>query len=102
MTHVSDSKILCGNLSKMASYSVEFSANVRKDFQKIPHAEAERILVKIHDLAVTPRPPGSKKLKGEELYRIRIGAYRVVYEIEDQRLVVFIVRVKHRKEAYRH
>lgn len=84
----------------MASYIVEFSANVRKDFRKIPNAEAERILGKIHDLAVTPRPPDSKKLKGEELYRIRIGVYRVVYEIEDKRLVVFSVRVKHRKEDY--
>lgn len=86
----------------MASYNVEFSINVRKDFRKIPKAEAEKILGKIHDLAETPRPPGSKKLKGEELYRIRIGAYRVVYEIEDARLIIFIVRVKHRKDAYRH
>ncbi|MFP4353342.1 MAG: type II toxin-antitoxin system RelE family toxin [Puniceicoccaceae bacterium] len=85
----------------MASYSVEFSANVRKDFRNIPNADAERILGKIHELAATPRPSGSKKLKGEELYRIRVGAYRVVYEIEDKRWVVFIVRVKHRKEAYR-
>jgi len=86
----------------MASYSVELSANVRKDFRKIPKADAERILGNIRDLAVTPRPTDSKKLKGEELYRIRIGSYRVVYEIEDKRLVVFIIRVKHRKEAYRH
>lgn len=85
----------------MGSYNVEFSANVRKDFRKIPQADAERILRKIRDLAATPRPPGSKKLKGEELFRIRVGAYRVVYEIEDERLVVFIVRVKHRKEVYR-
>lgn len=86
----------------MASYNVEFSANVRKDFRKIPNADAGKILGKIHDLEEDPRPSGSKKLKGEELYRIRVGVYRVVYEIEDERLVVFIVRVKHRKEAYRH
>jgi len=84
----------------MESYSVEFSANVRKDFRKIAKADAARILKKIQDLSVVPRPPGSKKLKGEELFRIRIGAYRVIYEIEDARLVVFIVRVKHRKDAY--
>lgn len=85
----------------MGSYSVEFSAIVRKDFRKIPQADAERILRRIQDLAATPRPSSSKKLKGEELFRIRIGAYRVIYEIEDERLVVFIVRVKHRKEADR-
>ncbi len=84
----------------MGSYSVEFSANVRKDFRKIPEADAQKILGKIQDLAVSPRPRGSKKLKGDVLFRIRIGAYRVVYEIEDDRLVVFIVRVKHRKDAY--
>jgi mRNA interferase RelE/StbE len=85
----------------MESYSVEFSTNVRKDFRKIPKADAARILKRIQDLAVAPRPHDSKKLKGEELFRIRIGAYRVIYEIEDARLVVFIVRVKHRKDAYR-
>jgi hypothetical protein len=52
----------------MASYSVEFSANVRKDFRKIPEAEADRILRKIRELSTTPRPPGSRKLKGEEVY----------------------------------
>ena len=86
----------------MASYNVEFSENVRKDFRKIPNADAARILGKIHALEEDARPPGSKKLKGEKLYRIRVGVYRVVYEIEDERLVVFVVRVKHRKEAYRH
>ncbi|MCH8511379.1 MAG: type II toxin-antitoxin system RelE/ParE family toxin [Kiritimatiellae bacterium] len=86
----------------MASYSVEFAANVRKDFRKIPAADAEKILTKIHELTSTPRPIGSRKLKGEELYRIRIGMCRVVYEIEENRLVVLVVRVKHRKDVYRH
>jgi mRNA interferase RelE/StbE len=83
----------------MGSCRVEFSANVRKDFRKIPQKDAARILEKIQELAANPRPPNSKKLKGEELFRIRIGVYRVVYEIEAERLVVFIVRVKHRKDA---
>ncbi len=85
----------------MASYSIEVSKNVRKDFRKIPTDDAARILKRVQELAVVPRPHDSKKLKGEELFRIRIGAYRVIYEIEDARLVVFIVRVKHRKDAYR-
>ena len=85
----------------MASYAVELSANVRKDFRKISQKDAEKILRKIHGLSTDPRPPGAKKLKGEQLYRIRIGAYRVIYEIEDDRLVVFIVLVKHRKDACR-
>lgn len=85
----------------MASYSIEFAANVRKDFRKIPGADAERLLERIRDLAANPRPAGAKKLTGEELWRIRVGAYRVIYEIETGRLVVFVVRVSHRKDVYR-
>ncbi|MCC5808300.1 MAG: type II toxin-antitoxin system RelE/ParE family toxin [Opitutales bacterium] len=70
-------------------------------FGRYPRPTQREFWERIHDLKENPRPPGSEKLKGEELYRIQIGAYLVVYEVEDQRLVVFIVRVKHRKEAYR-
>ena len=85
----------------MESYRIEFAANVRKDFRKIPKREAERILESIQALSAGPRPPGSIKLKGEALYRLRVGIYRVVYEIEDNVLLIVIVRVQHRKDVYR-
>jgi len=85
----------------MARYSVEFSKRVAKDLRGIPKKEVELILAKIRDLSEEPFPPASKKLKGDQLFRIRIGNYRVIYEIRDQLLVVFVVKVGHRKDVYR-
>ncbi len=85
----------------MASYRIEISKRVRKDFRQIPKMDAERILLEIQKLADEPKPAQSKKLKGEELYRIRIGVYRVIYEIIDDRLIITVVKVGHRKGIYR-
>ena len=95
------SRVLFPSSRKMASYKVGFSKRVRKDFRKIVKADANRILGAIGKLADDPRPAGAKKLKGEELYRLRVGVYRVVYEIFDDHLVVTVVRVAHRKGVYR-
>jgi mRNA interferase RelE/StbE len=63
---------------------------------------AERILAKIELLAKNPRAPGSKKLRGPtRLWRLRVGEYRVVYDIDDENRVVDISGVRHRSEAYR-
>jgi mRNA interferase RelE/StbE len=51
-------------------------------------------------LADNPRPHGSLKLQGEDLYRIRVGSYRVIYEIHDAQVLVLVVRIRHRKDAY--
>ncbi len=55
----------------------------------------------ISDLADNPRPFGYKKLKGEEAYRIRVGVYRIIYEIDNNRIIVTVVSVGHRKEIYK-
>ena len=61
----------------------------------------ERIRESINELAKDPRPPGSKKLKGEDrTYRIRVGDYRVLYEVYDQEILVLVIRIRHRKDAY--
>ena len=85
----------------MASYKVEFSKRVRKDFREIPEHDANRILSKIKALAEEPLPADSKKLKGEELFRIRLGNYRVIYSIEDEKMLVFVVKLGHRKDIYK-
>ncbi len=85
----------------MASYRIEISKRVRKDFRPIPKKDAEQILLEIQKLADDPQPAQSKKLKGEDLYRIRIGVYRVIYEIIDDRLIITVVKVGHRKDIYR-
>ena len=84
------------------SYQIEFSRGARKHFRKLPLNIQKRIGTKINELAIEPRPNGVKKLKGEDnLYRIRVGDYRVVYEIEDNVLLIIVIRVKHRNEVYR-
>ena len=61
-----------------------------------------RILRAIIALEVNPRPPGAKKLRGEsELWRVRVGDYRILYSIEEARLVVLVVKIGHRREVYR-
>jgi len=85
----------------MANYEVRFCKSVAKDLRTIPNLYVTKILKRIQDLAIDPRPPGCEKLSGQERYRVRQGGYRILYEIKDQHLVVIVVKVAHRREAYR-
>ncbi|NJM23576.1 MAG: type II toxin-antitoxin system RelE/ParE family toxin [Richelia sp. SM1_7_0] len=84
------------------TYEIKFTKGAIKLFRKLPQNLQERIQVEINDLANDPRPNGVLKLKGEEnSYRIRVGDYRVIYEIYDDILLISIVKVKHRSEVYK-
>lgn len=73
-----------------------------RELRKVPQKDLERIDARIRGLATDPRPSGSKKLKApEELFRVRTGDYRVVYQIDDTKREVTVVRVGHRGEVYR-
>lgn len=85
----------------MASYEVRFRKSVGKDLDPIPKRDVQRIVAAIAALADNPRPPQSRKLSGPEKYRLRCGVYRVLYEIQDDVLVVCVVKVGHRKDVYR-
>ena len=85
----------------MVQYKVIVRESVSKDLNRIPKKDVRRILKAIRTLSQNPRPPQSKKLSGEEKYRLRCGVYRVLYEIQDEKLIVYIVRAKHRKDVYR-
>lgn len=85
----------------MASYSLVFRRSVAKDLRGIPNADVARILERIDSLSRDPRPPGSEKLGGREYYRVRQGNYRIVYEIRDEKLVVLVIRIAHRRDVYR-
>jgi mRNA interferase RelE/StbE len=85
----------------MASYRIEFAKGVRKDFRGIPRSDANRILEKIDSLSVNPRPPESKKLTNDNSHRIRIGNYRVIYDIQDEVLIVLVLKVGNRKDVHR-
>ena len=83
-------------------YRVRFAKRAAKQFQALPKQEQERIQPKIDALAAEPRPKGIVKLSGEEnLYRIRVGNYRILYAIEDDQLLVLVVTVGHRRDVYR-
>ena len=83
-------------------YKVEISSQAERDMKKLPTALFDRIVPEIKTLATNPRPHGSAKLAGSKNdYRIRIGDYRVLYEIADQIRIVRVLRVRHRREVYR-
>jgi len=81
----------------MESYRLSFKRSVSKDFRSIPPEDVRRILSCIDALAVEPRPPGCQKLTGQERYRVRVGRYRIVFEIRDEVLLVIVVAVGHRQ-----
>lgn len=85
----------------MGSYEVRFRVSVRKDLRRIPAPDVARIMERIASLADDPRPPGAEKLSTRERYRVRQGDYRIVYEIEDRLVTVWVVKVAHRREVYR-
>lgn len=82
-------------------YQVQISNRATKALEKLPDGLYERVTEAVQELADNPRPPGCKKLKGRQGYRIRVGDYRVVYEIEDDKLLVLIIDIGHRREIYR-
>jgi len=81
-------------------YRVEFVPRVLRELRRIDVGPRRRIDAAISALAGNPRPPGCRKLSGSEEYRIRVGDYRVLYEIEDAVLRVLVVEVGHRRDVY--
>jgi mRNA interferase RelE/StbE len=83
-------------------YRVSIKRSAVKEIEAIPQKkERQRIIRRIGHLADNPRPPGSRKLSGHDRYRLRQGAYRIVYSIDDEEIVVVVVKVGHRKDVYR-
>ena len=78
----------------MASYELLIKRSAAKELETFPTTDRRRIAAKIQHLSTEPRPPGAEKLSGEEKYRIRQGAYRVLYEIDDRGKTVTIVRLR--------
>jgi mRNA interferase RelE/StbE len=83
-------------------YEVYLERTAERDLKKLPAEVFHRIIPRIHVLGEDPRPPGCRKLTGSDSdWRIRVGDYRVVYEIDDAQSIVRVFRVRHRREAYR-
>ena len=83
-------------------YSIQFTPRARRDLKGVDRSAQLRLRTHIDRLAVDPFPAGAKKLQGNEpYYRIRVGDYRVVYQVDGKQLVVIVVKIGHRKEVYR-
>ena len=82
-------------------YHVILDERAARELLRLEERARERVEAAINRLARDPRPRGCKLLRGERLYRVRVGGYRIIYAIEDDRLLVLIVKVAHRREAYR-
>jgi mRNA interferase RelE/StbE len=83
-------------------YEVWLEASCKRDLRRLQKNDFERIISAIKSLAENPRPQGVRKISGTGRgWRIRVGAFRVIFEIDDERKSVFIMRVRHRKEVYK-
>ena len=84
------------------AFRIEWKKSTRKDLRKLPTSVANRLVGAVEDLAENPFPHGVEKLSGSEhAYRIRLGDYRIVYEVVAESKLVEIQRVRHRKDVYR-
>lgn len=82
------------------TYTIQILKRAQKELSKLPSPDFERVRDGIRLLAQNPRPPGCRKLAGREGWRIRIGNYRVIYEINDATLSIIILHVGHRRDVY--
>lgn len=81
-------------------YQVVIEKQVQKQLAKIPLPNYNKVVSALQDLAINPRPQGSKKLKGRQGFRVRIGDYRIIYNINDNILTVFILAIGNRRDVY--
>ena len=85
----------------MAKYAVDIKPSARRELESLSDRLIERLVPKIEGLATNPRPSGCRKLRGyKDLWRIRVGDYRVVYIVDDDRKMLSVTRIAHRRDVY--
>ena len=85
----------------MASYDVELTSSAERELKMLSGQLIARMVPRLESLASNPRPPGCKKLRGgDNEWRIRVGDYRLVYTIDDAKLLVEVTRIRHRSDVY--
>jgi mRNA interferase RelE/StbE len=85
----------------MSSYEIEFTASAYKEIKKLPPQIRLRILGAIYKLELNPRIGQVRPMVGVKSWRLKVGEYRIIYDILDKQLLILIIRVRHRKNAYR-
>ena len=83
------------------SYSVRIKRSTEKEMDGLPISVFDRVVETIRALEIDPRPHGSRKLRGMEQYRLRVGTYRILYTVDDDNRLVEIIAVGHRRDVYR-
>jgi mRNA interferase RelE/StbE len=83
------------------SYSLVLKRSAERELRKVPKEDLRRVTERIRGLARNPRPFGNEKLSGQERYRVRQGDYRIVYAVDDEKRIVEVVKIGHRREVYR-
>ena len=86
---------------RQVRYRVILPKSVQKELDRLPGDVVRRILARLAELETNPRPTNVKKLKGRNAWRIRVGDYRVIYEIHDRQLQILVITIGHRREVYR-
>jgi len=86
----------------MEKYSISIKKSAAKELEDIPRKDLRKLVKRIQTLSGNPRPHGSQKLSSREQYRIRQGDYRIVYSVDDQGLLIDIVKIGHRRDIYRY
>jgi len=85
----------------VASYRLLIKPSAAKELEGLPTKDRKRVVARMRGLSAQPRPPGCEKLTGHDLFRVRQGDYRVLYEVEDTDLVVTVFKIGHRRDVYR-
>jgi len=85
----------------LIKYEIEFKPSAQKSLEKLPKKIQKRIQGVISTLEINPLPPVAKKLTGRDAYRIRVSDYRIIYSIENNKLLIVVVGIGHRREIYR-
>lgn len=83
------------------TYRVELTRRAERDLLALPAPNLRRIIARIDALAKDPRPPGCAKLADDDIYRIRVGDYRILYQVRNRVLTILVVAVGHRRDVYR-
>ena len=86
----------------MAKYKIEVSRSAEKQLKKLPRGDQQRIVEAVLALADEPVPRGARKLAGyDDVFRIRVGRYRILYSVSSGTLVIIVLKIGHRKDVYR-
>ncbi|MGH7335985.1 MAG: type II toxin-antitoxin system RelE family toxin [Myxococcota bacterium] len=86
----------------MRRLEIRVSATAERQLRAAPRADQERLIEAMRALATNPRPRGCRKLQGyDDTFRIRVGVYRIIYAVQDRQLLVIVLKIGHRRDAYR-